>query len=1180
MKRKLTLILLAFFPVLAGIKTSQAQVDVSTGGPSTTYTTLKEAFDAINAGLHSGTILIGISGNTTETASAVLNASGTGSASYLSITINPTGGAARTITGSVPGHLIDLNGADNVTIDGLNTGGNSLVISNTSTVTSSTIRFFADATGNTVTNCTVTGSTTNFGVIYFAAGGTVTGNDNNTVSNCNIGPAGTNMPVCCIYSFGTTGFTNSGNSVTGNLIHDYFSAGSSSSGMNINSNSSSWTISGNRFYQTADRIYTTAGQHYGILITSGDGYTITDNIIGFANSSGTGTTNMMGLTSGTLGGTFPSAYTVGGAANKTRFAAINCAFTASGAMSSIQGNTISGFALYTNDNTSSSMGNFCGIAVTSGNVSIGNLAGNAIGTPNSSIYVASTASAGLIAGIYVTTSNTAVIQNNTFQNLDAMGTTASQTGGIYAINTDGAGGVITITGNTIGNATNPNLRMGNLTTGTNLSNAGTTFSTATGTGIFIGIRNNNTGTATIGTLASPNIIQNAAANTSASLGLFRGIQLSGGTNTVTGNTIKNITGASGGTSYSSGGLGGIGILVSGTTNPVISDNLISGLSLTNPGASGYTLGGIVFNTPVSSATVLRNRIWDFSNASNSVTAATPGTATGIFIRDGGAVSWLIANNMVTLGTGQSGNTTFAGIWMQSNTSSATTVKIYYNSISISGTVAAGAQPSMCIQRGELSGSANTVFTVDAKNNLLTNTRSGGTGKHYVLSNSYPSVASSATGWPAGATNYNVLNGNAATIGYWSADQTFTGWKTASACDANSLTAIPVTFLHPSDGDLHLSMGASPTLLESGGTAIATVTTDIDGETRPGPAGSLHGGAFAPDFGADEFDGYPVLPLSVSAITTPATCNGSANGSVTATAAGGQPPYTYAWSNLATTASISGLAAGTYALTVTDALFAVATGSWTVTEPGAISLAGTPTGASCPTAADGSISLAVSGGTSPYGFLWSNGATLQSPAGLLPGSYSVTVTDGGGCTASSAWTVSTLNPVCNNTSVSGTVSGTICYDAQLTITASNLTVTATANVTMIAGQNILILPQTTIPAGASFHAYISTLFCDYVPTVPAAQVTTVETDDHPSLPNAGYILYPNPTSGKFTLQVNGDIPAYARVEIYSIHGDRMVTTQMTGERRQEFETADLPAGVYFVKIVAGDFSKTVKLIRTH
>ena len=128
-------------------------------GP-TFYATLKGAFDAINAGTHQGAVTILIQCDTTETASAVLNATG-GPASYTSVSIQPSGGAPRTVSGALDSPLIDLNGATNVTIDGLNSGGNALTIDNTSaTASASTIRFINDAANNTVTRCTIKGAGT------------------------------------------------------------------------------------------------------------------------------------------------------------------------------------------------------------------------------------------------------------------------------------------------------------------------------------------------------------------------------------------------------------------------------------------------------------------------------------------------------------------------------------------------------------------------------------------------------------------------------------------------------------------------------------------------------------------------------------------------------------------------------------------------------------------------------------------------------------------------------------------------------------------------------------------------------------------------------------------------------------------------------------------------------------
>ena len=151
-----------------------------------------------------------------------------------------------------------------------------------------------------------------------------------------------------IYSLGTSAaVANSGITISGNNISDYFSATLVSIGINVAATgNSAWTITNNKLFQTATRVFTTGNTHNGIAVLSGAGYTITGNTIGFADASENGTTNLLGNT-GAVTGTFPTSYTVTTTnANTTRYIAISCAFTAGGAVSNIQGNTIGGFALY------------------------------------------------------------------------------------------------------------------------------------------------------------------------------------------------------------------------------------------------------------------------------------------------------------------------------------------------------------------------------------------------------------------------------------------------------------------------------------------------------------------------------------------------------------------------------------------------------------------------------------------------------------------------------------------------------------------------------------------------------------------------------------------------------------------------------------------------------------------
>src|SRR6267143_1654816 len=94
-----TLTLLAALTVMSAVASAQVSVTATAGtvGP-TPYTTVKLAFDAINLGTHQGSITVSIVGNTAETVPAVLNASGSGGAAYTAVSIQPSGGAARTIS--------------------------------------------------------------------------------------------------------------------------------------------------------------------------------------------------------------------------------------------------------------------------------------------------------------------------------------------------------------------------------------------------------------------------------------------------------------------------------------------------------------------------------------------------------------------------------------------------------------------------------------------------------------------------------------------------------------------------------------------------------------------------------------------------------------------------------------------------------------------------------------------------------------------------------------------------------------------------------------------------------------------------------------------------------------------------------------------------------------------------
>jgi gliding motility-associated-like protein len=140
-------------------------------------------------------------------------------------------------------------------------------------------------------------------------------------------------------------------------------------------------------------------------------------------------------------------------------------------------------------------------------------------------------------------------------------------------------------------------------------------------------------------------------------------------------------------------------------------------------------------------------------------------------------------------------------------------------------------------------------------------------------------------------------------------------------------------------------------------------------------------------------------LSASTNSTPANCNGGSNGTVTISPTGGTLPYAYAWSDPLgqVTATAANLPVGNYTVTLSDANGCSLTRSVEVTEPSAIQVASSVQNVRCFGEANGSISVAPTGGASPYQYNWSSGESTANILGKTAGTYTVTLTDNVGCT---------------------------------------------------------------------------------------------------------------------------------------------------------------------------------------
>ncbi|MEO8665660.1 MAG: hypothetical protein ABI462_09200, partial [Ignavibacteria bacterium] len=561
------------FPVTGTIN-SYTIYSVSVSGALTgngNYGTLSSAFNAINSGAQTGSsINIQILVNTTEPSTgAVLN-----SGAWTSLLISPSGGTPKTISALVNNGLplIDLNGADNVIIDGLKTGGNSLMITNTSTAQTSgtsTIRLNNDATFNKITNCIVLGSSTTFtpnegGTIYFGSNGPVTGNDNNLISNCDIGNAVATLPSRGVYSTGSTAtFTryNSGDTIRNCNIYNFFHNTAESMGVFASSGSTDFTIADNRFYQTSPVSINNSTTHSAINIasTGGSNFTITGNTIGYASPVGTGVYTYTGGISNRF---FPIAL-----------------LTSTSTATSVQGNTIAGISVSGAMGGTTSNTPFTAICCFAGNFNIGNITGNSIGSQSSASSI----------------SYTSTVSTSSIYGIGNFATTGSF------------------------NASN------NLMGGITLSGSGTSS--------FFGIRSATNGTMSCqNNIIGGTIPNSIISNTATTATVIQGIENAGGISNISGNIIRNLTSAGGtsGSSYSTQ-LSGI-YINSNATGHTISQNQI--YSLTNTSTTLATLSaGIYFNFVAASGSNLISRNFIHSLRLNSTTGimsgilANSGTAT-------------------------------------------------------------------------------------------------------------------------------------------------------------------------------------------------------------------------------------------------------------------------------------------------------------------------------------------------------------------------------------------------------------------------------------------------------------------------------------------------------------------------------------------------------------------------
>lgn len=290
-----------------------------------------------------------------------------------------------------------------------------------------------------------------------------------------------------------------------------------------------------------------------------------------------------------------------------------------------------------------------------------------------------------------------------------------------------------------------------------------------------------------------------------------------------------------------------------------------------------------------------------------------------------------------------------------------------------------------------------------------------------------------------------------------------------------------------------------------------------------------------------------------------SCAGAADGSITATSAGGCAPYSYLWSNGATTQVLSGLAAGAYSVTITDANGCTGTGSITLSAPAALSVDAGPnatvfagySSTAC-TTLNGS---AATGGCPAYVYTWSTSSgiiatgTSVSVCPVITTTYYYTAQDANGCTATDSVKVCVVNVVCASTG--GGPKITICHTPP--------SVDATSCV-----------PLSSVSGHLSHGDYIGP--CTTGSTTACGGPSSARISPAQSITDNSIQLsaYPNPFSSTTTLEFTLNEDEWATLRVFTVTGVQVAElfegAAWSGQTvKAEFSAADLPEGIYFASL---------------
>ena len=483
----------------------------------------------------------------------------------------------------------------------------------------------------------------------------------------------------------------------------------------------------------------------------------------------------------------------------------------------------------------------------------------------------------------------------------------------------------------------------------------------------------------------------------------------------------------------------------------------------------------------------------------------------------------------------------------------------------------------------VSPSSLTVYTVTGFNGICSNVKTStvtiGTALSVIITPSNPSVCAgtSATLTASGATTYSWNTGSSLSsiVVTPLIVTTYTVLGNSGACSGTK----SVTVILNSNPNTVLTATQVSCFGGSNGAVLPSTTGFGPFSYTYSPSGP--NGLNAGTYTTITQDANGCKSTNTSIITQPASalsgvaswtnvlCFGGANGVAAVNVSGGTAGYSYTWSPLGGNSSTAtGLTAGSYTVTITDANNCVTSSNATITQPPALNAVVTASNTSCASSCNGLATVNASGGTSAYSYtVLPTGGNAANASSLCAGTYTYLVKDANNCTTNSVFTVSSGTGGLIVTSTSTNASCGTCTDGIASASSSG---TSPFTYMWMPGMQTSQTVNSVAP-GCYSITITDAIGCSGTTTTCVSFVTGITNNINAT----GIKLIPNPTTGEFVIETN--ILSQKQIDIVDVTG-RVISTKQTILSNVSVNINEFASGIYYARITSDKVVTVLKIIK--